>query len=62
MVKSTAMESMMKARYPPYSDDKNTLMSVLVYGLPSSAGAKIKTFGTVCSAAWNIFTKKESKL
>ncbi|ORZ01530.1 Aldehyde/histidinol dehydrogenase [Syncephalastrum racemosum] len=62
MVKSTGMESMMKARYPPYSDDKNTLMSVLVYGLPSSAGAKIKTFGTVCSAAWNIFTQKESKL
>ncbi|KAI8393880.1 Aldehyde/histidinol dehydrogenase [Radiomyces spectabilis] len=61
MIRSTGMETVLSARYPPYTDDKNTLLSLLVYGFPSSAGAKVKTFFTVCSAAWNVFFKK-SKL
>ncbi|KAI8142606.1 Aldehyde/histidinol dehydrogenase [Fennellomyces sp. T-0311] len=62
MIKSTALESLMKVRYPPYDSNKKHLMSVMVFGLPASAGAKIKTVATVCGAAWNIFfSSKEQK-
>ena len=68
MIKSTAMEGLMEVRYPPYNAEKKHLMSVMVFGLPTSTGAKIKTVATVCGAAWNIFfpsknqQKQDSKL
>ncbi|CAO3594972.1 unnamed protein product [Absidia cylindrospora] len=62
MIKSTDFESVLAARYPPYNDDKDTMLSFLVYGLPSTASAKFKTLMTVWSATWNILFKKSSKL
>ncbi|KAI7858523.1 Aldehyde/histidinol dehydrogenase [Circinella umbellata] len=68
MIKSTSLESANQARYPPYTDSKKQLMSVMVFGLPAAAGAKIKTISTVFGAAWNIFfsssgkTNQDSKL
>ncbi|ORZ08666.1 Aldehyde/histidinol dehydrogenase [Absidia repens] len=57
MIKSTGFESMLAARYPPYNDDKDTMLSFLVYGLPSTASSKFKALMTVWSAAWNILFK-----
>ncbi|KAI7885838.1 aldehyde dehydrogenase [Lichtheimia hyalospora FSU 10163] len=64
MVRSTAMESMMKVRYPPYDDDKMQVMTVMVGGMPAAATAKIKTVANVCSSVWHIFfsRNKTSKL
>ncbi|KAI9271643.1 Aldehyde/histidinol dehydrogenase [Phascolomyces articulosus] len=67
MIKSTSLEAANQARYPPYTDAKKQLMSVFVLGLPSAAGAKIKTISTVFGAAWDIFfssskTNQDSKL
>ena len=68
MIKSTSLESANQARYPPYTDSKKQLMSVMVFGLPAAAGAKIKTISTVFGAAWDIFfsssgkTNQDSKL
>ena len=67
MIKSTSLESANQARYPPYTDSKKQLMSVLVFGLPAATGAKIKAISTVFGAAWDIFfssgkTNQDSKL
>ncbi|CAO3592868.1 unnamed protein product [Absidia cylindrospora] len=62
MIKSTGFESMLAARYPPYNDDKDTMLSFLVYGLPTSASSKFKALMTVWSAAWNILFKKPGNL
>ncbi|KAI8088724.1 Aldehyde/histidinol dehydrogenase [Halteromyces radiatus] len=62
MIKTTGFESVLAARYPPYTDDKDTMLSFLIYGLPSTASAKFKTLMTVWSATWNIIFKKNSKL
>lgn len=64
MVRSTALESIMKVRYPPYDDDKMQVMTVMVGGMPAAATAKIKTVANVCSSVWHIFfsRNKTSKL
>ncbi|KAG0173659.1 Aldehyde dehydrogenase [Apophysomyces sp. BC1034] len=65
MVKSSGMEGAMNVRYPPYNDDKHTLMAAMVYGLPAAAGAKVKEFMTVCAASWNLMfaqDREQSKL
>ncbi|KAI8339904.1 Aldehyde/histidinol dehydrogenase [Chlamydoabsidia padenii] len=62
MIKKTNMESALTARYPPYTDEKDKMLSFLVYGLPSSASAKLNTMMTVWSATWNILFNKTSKL
>lgn len=59
MVKSTALESLMAARYPPYSDAKVTLLSSLTLGLPTAAGSKFRGLITVCSAAWSVLFKTD---
>lgn len=56
MVKTNALESLMKTRYPPYNDDKETLMSLLVFGLPSTATAKVKTIVGLFGSAWRVIT------
>ena len=59
MVKSTAFESVIAARYPPYNDDKETVLNLLVYGLPSSIGGKVKTFFRACSASVRVLFRKQ---
>ncbi|SAL99963.1 hypothetical protein [Absidia glauca] len=59
MIKSTGFENVLATRYPPYTDDKDTMLSFLVYGLPASASAKFKTLMTVWSATWNSLFKKQ---
>lgn len=56
MVKSNAMESIMKSRYPPYNDDKEKLMSLLVFGLPPTATAKVKAIAGLFGSAWRVIT------
>ncbi|KAI8981819.1 Aldehyde/histidinol dehydrogenase [Mycotypha africana] len=58
MVKDLKSESVVAVRYPPYTNDKNTVLNLLVYGFPSRVGAKITTFTNVCGALWNFFFKK----
>ncbi|CAO3636541.1 unnamed protein product [Mucor hiemalis] len=66
MVKDLMSESLVAARYPPYNVDKKKILEVMVYGFPSSVGAKISTFTGFCGAFWNFLFKKpeayESKL
>ncbi|KAI7856525.1 Aldehyde/histidinol dehydrogenase [Circinella umbellata] len=59
MIKSTAFESVIAARYPPYNDDKETLLNLLVYGLPGSIGGKVKTFFRACSASVRVLFRKQ---
>ncbi|ORX62640.1 aldehyde dehydrogenase [Hesseltinella vesiculosa] len=62
MIKSSKFESLQAVRYPPYTDDKQALLSMLVYDLPASAGAKVKAVLNACSAAWRVFFRRPSKL
>ncbi|KAI9499572.1 Aldehyde/histidinol dehydrogenase [Zychaea mexicana] len=60
MIKSTAFESVIAARYPPYTEDKETVLNFLVFGFPSSVGGKIKTFFRACSASFRVLFHKQS--
>ncbi|CAO3651339.1 unnamed protein product [Cunninghamella echinulata] len=64
MIKSTRLESMMEARYPPYNDDKYNIFSILISGLPSGFGDKISTirqfFGSSISIFWSADKKHEN--
>jgi hypothetical protein len=62
MIKSTKSDKMISARYPPYTDEKDKVISLFVYGLPSSVSGKFNALTTVWSATWNIIFKKPSKL
>ncbi|ORZ21614.1 Aldehyde/histidinol dehydrogenase [Absidia repens] len=55
MIKSTGLESVMGARYPPYNQDKYNLFSVLIYGLPSSIVAKAQTIKTFLGSSVQVF-------
>lgn len=55
MIKSTALDKAMIARYPPYNEDKYNLFSVLIYGLPSSVMAKAKTIKTFLGSSVQVF-------
>jgi aldehyde dehydrogenase (NAD+) len=55
MIKSSGMESVMQARYPPYNDSKKTLFAMLTIGLPDSFTEKIKAILNAISAAQNVF-------
>ncbi|KAI8097217.1 Aldehyde/histidinol dehydrogenase [Halteromyces radiatus] len=54
MIKSTALEPVIGARYPPYNDDKYNLFSVLINGLPASIGAKLQTIKTVLGSSYRV--------
>ncbi|KAI8138401.1 Aldehyde/histidinol dehydrogenase [Fennellomyces sp. T-0311] len=60
MVKSTAFESVIAARYPPYTEDKETVLNFLVFGFPSSVGGKVKTFFKACSATFRVLFRKQT--
>ncbi|CAO3652217.1 unnamed protein product [Cunninghamella blakesleeana] len=55
MLKSTRLESMMGARYPPYNDDKYNLFSLLINGLPSSFGDKVSTLKQFVGSSISVF-------
>lgn len=55
MIKSTRLESMMEARYPPYNDDKYNIFSILINGLPSSFGDKVSTIKQFVGSSISIF-------
>ncbi|KAI8342788.1 Aldehyde/histidinol dehydrogenase [Chlamydoabsidia padenii] len=57
MIKNLDFESALTTRYPPYTDDKNTMLSFLIYGLPASD--KLKALLTVWSATWKMLFKKQ---
>lgn len=59
MIKSTHFESLIAAKYPPYTVDKETVMNVLVYGLPSSVAGKVQTIFRACSATFRILFGKQ---
>lgn len=55
MIKTSALESVMVARYPPYNDSKLTLMSMLTIGLPETMLAKVKSISQAIGAAHTVF-------
>ncbi|CDH57278.1 fatty aldehyde dehydrogenase [Lichtheimia corymbifera JMRC:FSU:9682] len=59
MIKSTHFESLIAAKYPPYTVDKETVMNLLVYGLPSSIAGKVQTVVRACSATFRILFGKQ---
>ncbi|CDS12655.1 hypothetical protein LRAMOSA04841 [Lichtheimia ramosa] len=62
MIRSTAMESLMKARYPPYDEGKLQICQMLVTGLPAGVTGKIKSVASVCSSIWEVMFSGSSKL
>ncbi|KAI9310622.1 Aldehyde/histidinol dehydrogenase [Dichotomocladium elegans] len=54
MVKSTRFESVMAAKYPPYTEDKEAVMNVLVYGMPDGVISKVQTLFNTCAATFRI--------
>ncbi|EIE86121.1 hypothetical protein RO3G_10832 [Rhizopus delemar RA 99-880] len=61
MIKSIGLEMVMKARYPPYNDDKQALFSLLTIGLPDAVTDKFKTFFHALGSAYRVLFTKESK-
>ncbi|KAI7880434.1 aldehyde dehydrogenase [Lichtheimia hyalospora FSU 10163] len=62
MIKSTQFDSLLATRYPPYTPDKEYMMNILVYGLPSSIGGKIKTIFRACSTAYRVFFRRQQTI
>lgn len=64
MIRSAAMESLMKARYPPYDEKKLQILHMLVIGLPAGVTGKIKSVASVCSSMWEVLFSgnRQSKL
>ncbi|CAO3690777.1 unnamed protein product [Rhizopus microsporus] len=58
MVKDYGMESITAIRYPPYNDDKVTILNAFVYSMPPTVGGKIKFISNFCGAFLNYFFKK----
>lgn len=58
MVKNYGMESVIALRYPPYTEEKTTIISSIVYDLPGTLGNKIKAIRNVCGAFWGLTFKK----
>ncbi|CEP19881.1 hypothetical protein [Parasitella parasitica] len=62
MIKSSGLENIMMARYPPYSESKSTLVSLLTLGLPEGFFGKVKAvINAVGSAQQVFFSKSESQ-
>ena len=59
MIKSSGMETFMTARYPPYSKNKYTLFTLLLFGLPSAFFEKMSFMYEVVGAAFKV--QKETK-
>ncbi|KAJ8656140.1 hypothetical protein O0I10_008153 [Lichtheimia ornata] len=62
MIKSTQFDSLLATRYPPYTADKEYIMNIMVYGLPSSIGGKIKTVFRACSTAYRVFFRRQQTI
>ncbi|KAI8991720.1 Aldehyde/histidinol dehydrogenase, partial [Mycotypha africana] len=55
MMAPTGLESALIARYPPYTDSKNALFSLLTLGLPKGFMRKVKSMFAAIQAARNIY-------
>jgi hypothetical protein len=55
MIKSSALEGVLKARYPPYNDSKQVLFTMLTIGLPEAFTGKIKAIFQAIGAAHTVF-------
>lgn len=55
MIKTSGLESLMDARYPPYNDSKVTLFTMLTVGLPETFMGKVKACFQAIGAAHTIF-------
>ncbi|KAI9486215.1 MAG: Aldehyde/histidinol dehydrogenase [Benjaminiella poitrasii] len=67
LVKSSGLEGVMEGRYPPYSDNKTVLFTMLTMGLPAGLIAKIKAVFVAFKSAYHVYfkggrQKNESKL
>ncbi|KAI8638260.1 Aldehyde/histidinol dehydrogenase [Parasitella parasitica] len=68
MIKTSGLENIMMARYPPYSESKSVLVSLLTLGLPEGFFSKVKAVIKAVGSAQNVFFSKpesqqhESKL
>lgn len=61
MIKYSGLESVMKARYPPYNSDKQALFVLLTIGLPDALSAKIKTLYYTLGSAYRVLFPKKVK-
>lgn len=62
MIKSSGLEGVMEARYPPYNASKQTLFALLTIGLPESFFDKIRAiFAAVGAAKAVFFTSNKQK-
>lgn len=61
MIKSSGLESLLGARYPPYNDSKRTLFNLMVFGLPSAFFEKVSFLYRVVGASFAVFSEKKSQ-
>lgn len=59
MIKSSALEGAMEARYPPYNESKKILFGLLTLGLPEGFTAKVKAIFQAIGAAQNVLFSTE---
>ncbi|KAG0744376.1 hypothetical protein G6F57_009595 [Rhizopus arrhizus] len=52
MVKNYSMESVGAVRYPPYTPEKEAIISSIAYDMSGTFGTKMKAFRNICSAFW----------
>jgi hypothetical protein len=60
MIKTSGMESVLAARYPPYNESKTVLFTLLTMGLPKGIIQKVKSVFKAMGAAQNVFFSKKS--
>ncbi|KAI8391630.1 Aldehyde/histidinol dehydrogenase [Radiomyces spectabilis] len=63
MIKYPGLEGVLSARYPPYNEDKEKIMYLLVYGFntPRSMGSTLRAVTGFCSAMWRFLFSKKKK-
>lgn len=61
MIKSSGLEMVMKARYPPYNDDKKLMFALLTLGLPDTITEKVKFIFKVCGSTYRVLFSKSTK-
>lgn len=59
MIKSSGLEGVMVARYPPYTESKAVLFNLLTMGLPEGVIQKVKSIFGAMGAVQNIFFSKK---
>lgn len=61
MIKSSGLESAMGVRYPPYNNDKKTIFTLLMFGLPDAFFDKLSFMYKFVGAAFAVTSSKKNR-